>query len=106
MLTRSRLGYSGIFLERQRVEQILYDCIEDKSPLRTSKRVISTEDSKDRAILVAADGTSTSCDFVVGADGVRSLVRQEIERRTLRGPTHGGMLTESRVYPASANRCD
>lgn len=103
LTTRNRFGYSGLFLERQRVEQILYDCIEDKSPLRTSKRVVSIENYKDSAIVVAADGTSMSCDFVAGADGVRSLVRREIERKSLRSATHGGMLTKFPMYTESAN---
>ncbi|KAJ5179389.1 hypothetical protein N7492_002599 [Penicillium capsulatum] len=87
---RPTLGYSGIFLERQRLEQILYDSVKDKFPLRTSKRVISIKDSEHAATLVASDGTSLTCEFVAGADGVRSLVRREIERKSLGSASHGG----------------
>lgn len=67
-------------MERQQVLQILYESIRDKSKLSTSKRVVIVKNDEQAAILVAADGSEVSCDFVAGADGVRSIVRQEIEK--------------------------
>ncbi|KAJ5584992.1 uncharacterized protein N7459_004792 [Penicillium hispanicum] len=78
---KERTGYGGFFLERQQVLQILYDNIRDKSKLSASKRVVAVKNNEQAAILVAADGSEVSCDFVAGADGVRSVVRQEIERQ-------------------------
>ena len=44
----------------------------------------STERS---AVMVGEDGSEISCDFLAGADGVRSLVRREIESRSQRTKT-------------------
>ena len=97
MITNS-LGYPGIFLERQRLQRILYDSIQDKAPLCTLKQVVAIEDDEEGAILVAADGTSVTCDFVVGADGVRSAVRQEIEKKSPREANSGGTYRQQHMY--------
>ncbi|OJD35345.1 fad binding domain protein [Diplodia corticola] len=73
------LGYGGYFMERQRVLEILYEGIKDKSRVLTGKTVCSVQSSSTHATITTADGDRLSCDFIVGADGVRSLVRREIE---------------------------
>lgn len=65
-------------MARQDVLKILFDSLEDKSSIYTSKRVVSIENHGDREIVTAADGDSFTCNIVAGADGVRSIVRQHI----------------------------
>ncbi|KAF2137188.1 uncharacterized protein K452DRAFT_236177 [Aplosporella prunicola CBS 121167] len=78
----ARLGYSGFFMERQRLLEILYAKVGDKTKVHTSKRLSSVQNFSTHAIITATDGSQVSCDFVVGADGVRSAVRREIEALT------------------------
>lgn len=75
-------------MPRQDVLKILFDSLEDKSPVFASKRVTSVRDLGDLAMVEAADGDSFTCDFVAGADGVRSTVREAIHAQTARPPAH------------------
>lgn len=70
-------------MERQRVLQILYENIEDKTRLHSSKRVVSVVQTDREAVIVSEDGSELGCDFVAGADGVRSVLRREIEKATV-----------------------
>lgn len=69
-------------MERQRLLQILHESIENKTRLLASKRVVSVIQTDREAIIVSEDGSELGCDFVAGADGVRSIVRREIEKGT------------------------
>lgn len=69
-------------MERQRVLQILYGSIEDKTRLYSSKRVVAVVQTDREAVIVSEDGSELGCDFVAGADRVRSIIRREIEKAT------------------------
>lgn len=69
-------------MARQDVLQLLFDSLEDKTRVYTSKRVTSIQDLGDSALVEASDGSSFTCDFVAGADGVRSIVREFIHAKT------------------------
>jgi 2-polyprenyl-6-methoxyphenol hydroxylase-like FAD-dependent oxidoreductase len=58
--------------------KILFNHINDKSPIHANKTVVSVQSLEDRAIITARDGSCFSCDLVAGADGVYSVIRQEI----------------------------
>ncbi|KAE8138527.1 hypothetical protein BDV38DRAFT_281836 [Aspergillus pseudotamarii] len=77
------LGYSTIFMERQRLLEILFDNIRDKTTVCTGKRVSLVENFDTHALVTATDGTQVRCQFVAGADGVHSVVRQAIEAACL-----------------------
>ncbi|BCR89277.1 FAD-dependent oxidoreductase [Aspergillus chevalieri] len=79
----SQLGYVGFFMERQRVLEVLYNSIVDKSRLHTLKRVTAVRSTDAGTVVVAADGSEMSCDFVAGADGVRSVVCRGIQERSV-----------------------
>lgn len=78
----SRLGYEMTFLERRELLDILYQSIEDKSRISFSRMVSNVSTFDKFAIITAADGSQAKCDFVAGADGVRSVVRDAIARET------------------------
>lgn len=80
------MGYEGFFMARQDVLRLLYESLEDKSRVHTSKRVVSIQELDDSAVVEAADGSSFFCDFVAGADGVRSVVRDHILAATAQPP--------------------
>lgn len=69
-----------IFLDRQKLLQILYNNIKDKSRILTAKRVIRTQLIDGGVEVIASDGTKISGDILVGADGIHSTVRQEMWR--------------------------
>ncbi|KAL1617791.1 hypothetical protein SLS54_007570 [Diplodia seriata] len=76
------LGYNGIFMERQRLLEILHNNIRDKSRIHTNKRVTSVENFPSHALVTATDGTQIRSAFVAGADGVHSAVRRSIQALT------------------------
>lgn len=69
-------------MARQKVLEVLHEGIEDKSKLTASKRVVAIRSTEHSAVMVGEDGSEISCDFIAGADGVRSLIRREIESRS------------------------
>ena len=75
-----RTGYGVFFLERQQLLQILYDNIRDKSAVLVDHRVNKIDNFDDCALVQTRDGQRFKCQLVVGADGVHSTVRQEIEK--------------------------
>jgi 2-polyprenyl-6-methoxyphenol hydroxylase-like FAD-dependent oxidoreductase len=62
-------------VERTRFLQHLYGHIKDRSNIHEYKEVVSVMSDEDKATVVAKDGSSFTCDIVVGADGVHSFVR-------------------------------
>lgn len=81
-----------MFLDRQLVLEILYKHVEDKSKILTNKRVSNVEHTTQSVTVNCTDGTSYEGDIIVGADGVYSVVRQEMWRVTDREDP--GLITE------------
>jgi 2-polyprenyl-6-methoxyphenol hydroxylase-like FAD-dependent oxidoreductase len=73
------------FLDRHSFIQFLYDHIQDKSKVLTRKRVARVETGEVDARVVTTDGSVYVGDIVVGADGIHSTVRREMDR--LAAPT-------------------
>ena len=76
----ARFGYSLNFLERQSLLRILYQSVPDKKCILTGKRVSRIDHNQDGIVVRCRDGTSYEGSVVVGADGVHSIVRQEMWR--------------------------
>ncbi|KAL4890998.1 hypothetical protein BDV59DRAFT_209334 [Aspergillus ambiguus] len=75
-------GYPISFLDRQKVLAVLYDHLaEDQSKVRLNAKAIRIEHTETSAIVHCADGSEWTGDIVVGADGVHSLVRNEMWNR-------------------------
>ncbi|KAF2811772.1 FAD binding domain protein [Mytilinidion resinicola] len=80
-LSKARWGYDVCCFDRQILLQILYGGLEDRSKVRTGKRVVQIHhDESDGVKVFCDDGSVVSGDVVVGADGVHSIVRQEMWR--------------------------
>ncbi|KAB8068834.1 FAD/NAD(P)-binding domain-containing protein [Aspergillus leporis] len=76
----SKLGYGGLFLERQKLLRIMSKHIVNTDAIRTSAQVVSLQETSDYVTLTASDGSEVDVGLVIGADGVRSCVRDAIER--------------------------
>jgi 2-polyprenyl-6-methoxyphenol hydroxylase-like FAD-dependent oxidoreductase len=71
------------FMERRDLLEILYESMEDKTRISFSRKVSDVSTSDTFATITATDGSKVNCDFVAGADGVRSVIRDAIARETL-----------------------
>lgn len=79
-LTFSRFGYELRFVERKHAVQALFDNLQDKSKVHTSSGVVKVESYPDGATVETSDGSLFCGDIVIGADGVHSRVRMEMQR--------------------------
>ncbi len=68
------------FLQRQSLLRILYQSIPNKDAILCGKRVSRIDYSPEGVAVQCKDGTSYEGSLVVGADGVHSIVRQEMWR--------------------------
>ncbi|KAL3424914.1 FAD binding domain-containing protein [Phlyctema vagabunda] len=75
-----RFGYPVAFLDRQLVLRALADKIADPSKIKVGAKVLRVDHSEHVVIVHCKDGTSYAGDFVAGADGVHSTIRQEMWR--------------------------
>jgi flavin-dependent dehydrogenase len=73
-------GYGFEFGDRGDYLQTIHSNIKDKSKIHASKCIISVEPTNAGVTVRCEDGTSYEGDIVVGADGVRSKVRDEMWR--------------------------
>ena len=67
-------------MERQKFLFSLYEQLEDKSKILLNKKVVSFKHEKDSVTVYCEDGSVFIADIVVGADGVHSKTRQEMQR--------------------------
>jgi len=76
----TRLGYPVATFERQKVLQSLYDQLKHKERILLNKRVVEVVHGVDSVSVKCADGTVYEGDIVIGADGIHSRVRKEMQR--------------------------
>ncbi|OLN96573.1 FAD-dependent urate hydroxylase 2 [Colletotrichum chlorophyti] len=79
-LTTERHGYPTLFTERYRLICTLYDHLKEKDRIFVNKKVQRVENLEDCAEVYTTDGSVFKGQIVVGADGVRSTIRQEMWR--------------------------
>lgn len=102
LLTKSSHAYAGAFLTRQTLLQILYKHMgAQKDKVLTGKKVTSIEHHSSGVLARCADGSSFQGDIVVGADGVRSQVREQMWKHmdTLGMEKEVQVERESTFYP-------
>ena len=68
-------GHSILLRERRVFLQVLYDCLQDKTCIRTGRPVREVIQSVSGVEVKLEDGTIVTGDMVLGCDGVHSLVR-------------------------------
>ncbi|KAJ5618272.1 hypothetical protein N7528_006915 [Penicillium herquei] len=76
----SKLGYGGLFLPRRKLLEIMAKKLQTPCNARTGVRVTSLQEEQDQVFVELSDGSRVSADIVIGADGVRSRVREAIDR--------------------------
>ncbi|KAF3354517.1 ATP-dependent DNA helicase PIF1 [Verticillium dahliae VDG1] len=82
----TRFNYAISYLERETVLRVLYENLQDKSPIQLSRRIMNVDHSgTDGVVVHFQDGTIVAGDVLVGCDGVNSLVRREMWRLSEHG---------------------
>ncbi|KAE8329154.1 hypothetical protein BDV39DRAFT_203419 [Aspergillus sergii] len=78
-LIQKRHGYPIAFIDRQIVLKVLYDHLaQHQDRVLTGKKVVKVEDLHGKVKVHCQDHSVFDGDLVVGADGVRSIVRQQM----------------------------
>jgi 2-polyprenyl-6-methoxyphenol hydroxylase-like FAD-dependent oxidoreductase len=72
-----RFGIGSYAFHRGRLQQALLTEI-PSGKIHLNKRLESLKQDQDQVILTFRDGTSVEADFVIGADGIKSVVRKNI----------------------------
>lgn len=68
------------FMDRRKVIETLFENLRDRSKVKTSHGVVKVFYHSEGVEVETADGSLFHGDLVVGADGVHSRVRQEMQR--------------------------
>lgn len=79
LLARARHGQPLAALKRSDLLRILAEHVVDKERVKTNKRVFKVEHSADGVVAYCADGSEYRGDIIVGADGIRSVVRKHMQ---------------------------
>lgn len=64
--------------------------LKSHASVRTGTRVLSLEETSQNVVVELSDGSYITAGLVIGADGVRSCVREAIDRATTRNHGHLG----------------
>jgi 2-polyprenyl-6-methoxyphenol hydroxylase-like FAD-dependent oxidoreductase len=72
-----RYGFGTIAIHRARLQSVLYQAV-DKSKIHTAKRLTHFTHAGDGVTLHFEDGETASGHCLVGADGLRSVVRKQL----------------------------
>ncbi|KAJ5759561.1 hypothetical protein N7520_006717 [Penicillium odoratum] len=79
LLMRERHGYPLSFFDRRTLLEILYDRLgESQHRIHTNKKVVKVDHFPTKVLIHCDDQSVVEGDIVVGADGVRSTVRQQM----------------------------
>ncbi|KAL4755992.1 FAD-dependent oxidoreductase [Aspergillus foveolatus] len=77
-IIHQRFGFPIAFLDRQKLLEILYTKLSDRSRIQLRSRVVSVLASDDGVTVTTDDAQTYTGQLVVGADGVHSRVRSEM----------------------------
>jgi 2-polyprenyl-6-methoxyphenol hydroxylase-like FAD-dependent oxidoreductase len=80
-------GEDGYILDRADLLRVLYETLDDKSRVLTSKRVTEVVSEEDGVVVKCADGSSYEGSLVIGADGIGSAARKAIRALALKAGT-------------------
>jgi 2-polyprenyl-6-methoxyphenol hydroxylase-like FAD-dependent oxidoreductase len=72
-----KFGFGTVAIHRARLQALLYNAL-DKNKVHTGKRLNNFSQTKDGVTLFFEDGSQASGHCAVGADGLRSVTRQQL----------------------------
>ena len=98
-----RFGYPGGIFERQKFLQSLFDQLKGKERILVKKRVTKVKHGSNSVSVICTDGTEYVGDIVVGADGIHSLVRQEMQN--ISEETSPGLMDQDRECIGAEYNC-
>ncbi|KAH7410698.1 hypothetical protein BKA64DRAFT_360443 [Cadophora sp. MPI-SDFR-AT-0126] len=78
-MVEERLKYLCGICERKTFLRSMYDQLRDRSKVRTGKKVVSIHHGESSVKVVCQDGSEFFGDIVIGADGIHSFTRQEMQ---------------------------
>ncbi|KAJ7595521.1 hypothetical protein C8J56DRAFT_1115495 [Mycena floridula] len=81
------LNGGGMTFHRPDLQQALFRNIPKSSRVHLKHRLVSYKETEDGVNLTFQNGTTASCDLLIGADGVKSVVRNGTKNHFRRGPT-------------------
>ena len=95
-----RYGQAGVMITRPSLHCALVEQAERAGvPIHFGKRLISVHDQQNGPIVARfADGSTAEGDFLVGADGIRSQVRQAVMPEAPK-PSYTGMMAPGGISP-------
>lgn len=74
---KANFGSSIVAVHRAKLQQVLYSFVNPEKVI-LNKALISLQEKGDKVLLQFADKSTVEGDFVIGADGINSQVRQQI----------------------------
>ncbi|KAH0158644.1 FAD/NAD(P)-binding domain-containing protein, partial [Aureobasidium melanogenum] len=79
-LMKARSGYAFAFGDRQKILQVLYENLKDRSKILVGKNLKTIRQHASGVTVICEDGTSFTGDILARADGVNSKARSEMWR--------------------------
>jgi len=73
---KARFESSIVAIHRAKLQQVLYSFVNPEKVI-LNKALVSLEEKENNVLLRFADGSTVEADFVIGADGINSKVRQQ-----------------------------
>ncbi|HBT34126.1 MAG TPA: 6-hydroxynicotinate 3-monooxygenase, partial [Pusillimonas sp.] len=92
----SHYGASYLTVHRGDFHKLMTDALPD-GVLEFNKKLDEIEDLGDKVVMKFADGTTEEADFVIGADGINSKVRESLLGEEL--PIYTGYVAHRAVFP-------
>jgi 2-polyprenyl-6-methoxyphenol hydroxylase-like FAD-dependent oxidoreductase len=100
----TRYGQPGVMITRAALHRVLIDRCESQGiSVAYNKRLTAVDDTPNQPIIAHfADGSSIEADLIVGADGIRSQVRQAVMPDAPR-PVYSGLSAPGGISPCIAD---
>ena len=95
-----RYGQTGVMITRAALHRVVVDHAETQGvPVHYNKRLLSIDDTPGQPVVARfSDGTTAEGDLIVGADGIRSQVRQAVMPDAPK-PSYTGMMSPGGFSP-------
>lgn len=74
---QQRHGYGVVVVHRGKLQRLLLDAL-PSDQVRTGKRLVQLTDNEQQVCARFADGSTMKGRFLIGADGIRSVVREQL----------------------------